>query len=58
MHDCDECGAVCYCDMDDCWFPTPSYCRHVCDESGDSEYEDEPADDPAPRPSTDKGEHR
>jgi hypothetical protein len=32
MHNCEECDAACYCDMDDCHLPTPTNCRHRCPE--------------------------
>ena len=50
MHDCLECGHACYCDMDDCWFPTPRDCCHHCEPEPDVDPYDE-IDDPAPAPS-------
>jgi hypothetical protein len=34
-HECEECGALCYCDQDDCLLPQPSDCRHVCEDPDD-----------------------
>lgn len=44
MHDCDECGQYCDCDMEDHYQSQPDDCTHVCnpddDEDADFVYDD------------------
>lgn len=41
MHECDECGYYCDCDMEDHDQPQPVDCTHICDDDAD----DDPDDD-------------
>lgn len=45
MHDCDLCGQVCDCDMEDMFQSQPDDCTHVCDEDEDYDDEDDYEDD-------------
>lgn len=42
-HECEDCGGLCYCDMDDCMLAAPVNCRHQCPPESD-DYPDD--DDP------------
>ena len=47
MHECWECGAYCWCDMDDTMLNQPKDCRHRCaeyDDLDESLYDDETDD--------------
>lgn len=37
MHECDECGQYCACDMEDHDQPQPDDCTHVCDDDDDDD---------------------
>lgn len=39
MHECPECGQVCYCDMEDHDQPAPPDCKHECEEDDDEDEE-------------------
>lgn len=35
MHECWQCGAYCWCDMDDTMLDQPKDCRHTCPDDSD-----------------------
>lgn len=36
-HECPDCGALCYCDIEDAEMEAPEDCGHVCQDNDDND---------------------